>query len=44
LTAPSRFLKEVDPSLYEPAVLEPDFDQDRPSRLPMSDAGTGPVE
>jgi DNA helicase-2/ATP-dependent DNA helicase PcrA len=44
LTAPSRFLKEVDPSLYEPAVLEPDFDQDWSSRLPMSDAGTGPVE
>jgi DNA helicase-2/ATP-dependent DNA helicase PcrA len=32
LTTPSRFLTEVDPSLYEPVVLDSDLDLDWPGR------------
>jgi len=42
LTRPSRFLKEVDPALYEPAVLEAEFRDDWATGLPVSDAGPGP--
>jgi DNA helicase-2/ATP-dependent DNA helicase PcrA len=41
LTTPSRFLREIDPSLYEPAVLETDLDMAGWGRKPASDAETG---
>jgi DNA helicase-2/ATP-dependent DNA helicase PcrA len=40
LTRPSRFLNELDPGLFESAVLEPELDLDRLSRGPVSGAGT----
>jgi DNA helicase II / ATP-dependent DNA helicase PcrA len=38
LTTPSRFLTEVDPSLYEPAVIEADRDRSQPG-APKSPSG-----